>query len=93
MDLLVLDDFALSPLKDAERRDLLEILEDRHDRASTLITSQIPVKVWHAAIGEETLADAICDRLVHGAHKIELKGASMGESKAKGKSLTEKSGE
>lgn len=93
MDLLVLDDFVLSPLKDAERRDLLEILEDRHDRASTLITSQLPVKAWHAAIGEETLADAICDRLVHGAYKIELKGTSMRESKAKGNSPTEKSGE
>ncbi len=91
IDLLVIDDFALSPLKDAERRDLLEILEDRHDRASTLLTSQLPVKAWHAAIGEETLADAICDRLIHGAHKIELKGASMREGKAKGKTQAEMS--
>jgi DNA replication protein len=91
MELLVIDDFALSPLKDAERRDLLEILEDRHDRASTIITSQLPIKAWHAAIGEETLADAICDRLIHGAYKIELKGASLREARAKGKTQTEKS--
>lgn len=90
MDLLVIDDFALSPLKDAERRDLLEILEDRHERASTLITSQLPTKAWHAAIGEETLADAICDRLIHGAFKIELKGASLREGKAKAKTLAGK---
>jgi DNA replication protein DnaC len=82
-ELLVIDDFALTPLKDQERRDLLEILEDRHERASTLLTSQLPVKAWHEAIGEPTLADAICDRLVHAAHKIELKGASLRERKAK----------
>jgi DNA replication protein DnaC len=90
MDLLVIDDFALSPLKDSERRDLLEILEDRHERASTLITSQLPIKAWHAAIGEETLADAICDRLIHGAFKIELKGASLREGKARTKTSTAK---
>ena len=66
----MLDDFALSPLKDQERRDLLEILEDRYDRASTLVTSQLPVKAWHEVIGEATLADAICDRLIPGAYKI-----------------------
>ena len=76
-ELLVLDDFALTPLKDLERRDLLEILEDRHDRASTLVTSQLPVKAWHEVIGEATLADAICDRLIPAAHKIELKGLSL----------------
>lgn len=84
-ELLVLDDFALTPLQDQERRDLLEILEDRHERASTLVTSQLPVKQWHEAIGEATLADAICDRLIHGAHKIELKGPSLREAKARGK--------
>jgi DNA replication protein DnaC len=84
-DLLVLDDFALTPLKDQERRDLLEILEDRHERASTLVTSQLPVKSWHEAIGEPTLADAICDRLIHAAHRIELKGASLREAKARSK--------
>jgi DNA replication protein DnaC len=87
-ELLVLDDFALTPLKDQERRDLLEILEDRHERASTLVTSQLPVKQWHEAIGEATLADAICDRLIHGAHKIELKGPSLREAKARGKKPT-----
>lgn len=84
-ELLVIDDFALTPLKDQERRDLLEILEDRHERASTLITSQLPVKAWHEAIGEPTLADAICDRLVHCAHRIELKGPSLREPKARAK--------
>ena len=82
-ELLVLDDFALTPLKDQERRDLLEILEDRHERASTLVTSQLPVKAWHEAIAEATLADAICDRLVHAAHRIELKGGSLREAKAR----------
>ena len=84
-DLLVIDDFALAPLKDQERRDLLEILEDRHERASTIMTSQLPVKQWHEAIGEPTLADAICDRLIHGAHKIDLKGPSQRDPKAKAK--------
>ena len=87
-ELVVLDDFALTPLKDQERRDLLEILEDRHERASTLVTSQPPVKQWHEAIGEPTLADAICDRLVHGAHRIELKGPSLREPKAKARRST-----
>ena len=73
----VIDDFALTPL--------LEILEDRHERASTLVTSQLPVKQWHEAIGEATLADAICDRLIHTAHRIELKGASLREAKARAK--------
>lgn len=84
-EVLVIDDFALAPLKDQERRDLLEILEDRHELASTIMTSQLPVKQWHEAIGEPTLADAICDRLVHGAHKIDLKGPSQRDPKAKAK--------
>jgi len=82
-ELLVIDDFALAPLKDQERRDLLEILEDRYERGSTLVTSQLVVKAWHEAIGEATLADAICDRLVHCAHRIELKGPSLREPKAR----------
>jgi DNA replication protein DnaC len=82
-DLLVIDDFALSPLKDQERRDLLEILEDRSERASTLVTSQLSSKNWHEVIGEATLADAICDRLIHGAHQIDLKGTSQREPRAK----------
>ena len=76
-DLLILDDFGLAPLSDAERRDLLELLEDRHHRRATLITSQLPFNHWHEAIGNPTLADAILDRLVHQAHRITLKGASM----------------
>jgi DNA replication protein DnaC len=82
-DLLVLDDWLLTPSKDSERRDLLEVVEDRHERASTLITSQLPVKAWHDALGEPTIADSICDRLIHGAHRIELKGGSMRETRAK----------
>ncbi len=80
-----LDDWLLAPLKDAERRDLLEVIEDRYERGSTLIASQLPVTAWHGLIGDATLADAICDRLVHRAHKITLKGPSMREVRAKGK--------
>ena len=84
IDLIVLDDWLLGPLKDAERRDLLEVIEDRTERRSTLIASQVPVTSWHDVIGDPTLADAICDRLVHRAHKIMLKGASQRELRAKG---------
>jgi DNA replication protein DnaC len=80
--LLVLDDWALHPLTDAGRRDLLEILEDRHGRRSTLVTSQLPVATWHDALGDPTLADAILDRLVHNAHRIELRGESMRKRQA-----------
>ncbi len=76
-DLLVIDDWGLAPLKETERRDLLEVVEDRHQRASTLITSQLPVKAWYDAIADPTLADAICDRLIPGSHKIHMKGPSM----------------
>jgi DNA replication protein DnaC len=74
---LVIDDWGLAALNDSERGDLLEILEDRHNRASTIVTSQLPVKHWHEIIGNPTLADAILDRLVHNAYSIELKGESM----------------
>jgi DNA replication protein DnaC len=77
LPLLILDDWGLSPLQAAERHDLLEVLEDRYDRASTLVTSQFPISTWHETIGEPTLADAILDRLIHQAHKITLKGESM----------------
>lgn len=77
IDVLVLDDFAMAPMTDAHRRDLLEIIDDRYQRRSTLVTSQIPQKQWHAAIAEPTLADAILDRLVHNAYKIALSGKSM----------------
>jgi len=76
-DLLILDDLGTAPLSEPERHDLLEILEDRYDRRSTLVTSQLPVGHWHEAIGDPTLADAILDRLVHNAHKLALKGESM----------------
>jgi DNA replication protein DnaC len=75
--LLILDDFGLSPLTDSERRDLLEVLEDRYGRRATLLTSQLPFEHWHAVVGDTTFADAILDRLVHHAHRITLKGASM----------------
>jgi len=76
-DLLILDDWGLAPLSDENRRDLLEIVEDRHDRRATLVTSQLPVEHWHEALGDPTLADAILDRLVHNAYKITLPGESM----------------
>jgi DNA replication protein DnaC len=82
-DLLVLDDFGLAPLTTEQQRDLLEIIEDRYDRRSTLVTSQLPVKHWHDILADPTLADAILDRLVHNAYKIELKGESMRKSKSK----------
>lgn len=76
-DLLILDDWGLAPLADRERRDLLEVLEDRHGRRATLVTSQLPLDHWHDAVGDPTFADAILDRLVHQAHRITLKGTSM----------------
>nr|WP_320011288.1 IS21-like element helper ATPase IstB [uncultured Desulfobulbus sp.] len=81
-DLLVLDDYGLVPLGREQRHDLLEILEDRHGLKSTLVTSQLPVDHWHEQIGDPTVADAILDRLVHTAHKIQLKGESMRKKKA-----------
>lgn len=80
--LLILDDFGLAPLTDSERRDLLEVLEDRYGRRATLVTSQLPFDHWHAVMGDATFADAILDRLVHNAHKITLKGASMRRKKS-----------
>ena len=81
LDLLVIDDFAISPIGPAERCDLLELLDDRIGARSTLITSQLPVKAWHTYLGDPTLADAILDRVVHSSHKIELKGTrSMRDS-------------
>lgn len=77
VELLVIDDFGLAPLSDATVRDLLEVLDDRYDRASTIITSQLPLDQWHAYLGDRTVADAILDRLVHNAYKFALKGDSM----------------
>jgi DNA replication protein DnaC len=76
IDLLVLDDWALSPLRDQDRRDLLEIFEDRYGTGSTLLTSQLPPEHWHDHLGEATVADAICDRLLHNTHRIALQGPS-----------------
>ncbi len=88
MELLAIDDWLLAPLRDGERRDLLEVIEDRSERASTLIASQLTIKNWHASIGDPNLADSICDRLVHHAHRIELKGPSMRDPKAESKPAT-----
>lgn len=82
LKVLILDDWGIAPLRDTERRDLLEILEDRHNLTSTIITSQLPVSQWHDMIGDPTIADAILDRVVHNAHKIELKGESVRKIKA-----------
>ena len=72
----VVDDWGLAPVQDPERRDLLEILEDRYGTRSTIITSQLPPAQWHDHLGDATLADAICDRLLHNAHRLVLKGPS-----------------
>jgi len=77
VEVLILDDWGLTPLTPEHRRDLLEVIEDRHARRSTIVTSQLPVKKWHDFIGDPTLADAILDRLVHRAHTFALKGGSM----------------
>jgi DNA replication protein DnaC len=82
LELLAIDDWLLAPLRDTERRDLIEVIEDRSERASTLIATQLPAKDWHAAIGDPNLADAMCDRLLHNAHRLELKGPSMRKTKA-----------
>jgi len=81
VQLLILDDLFISPLSDPERKDLLEIIEDRHGQTTTVITSQYPTKEWHHLIGEPTIADAICDRLLHHCYKIELKGEVIRKSK------------
>lgn len=83
IDTLVIDDWGLAVLDDVHRRDLLEVLDDRHGARSTIVTSQLPVEHWHAAIGNATLADAILDRLVHNAHQIDLRGDSMRKKRAR----------
>lgn len=80
---LILDDWGLDPLTAPQRRDLLELLDDRHGRRSTIATSQFPVDTWHKTIGDATLGDAILDRIVHNAYKITLKGESMRKRRAK----------
>lgn len=83
IDLLAIDDFAIAPLKAAERNDLLELLDDRVATRATLITSQLPVTAWHEWLDDPTLADAILDRIVHASHRIALKGDSMRKKQAK----------
>lgn len=81
--ILIIDDWGLEILKRTQRTDLLDVLEDRHDRGSTIITSQLPTQHWHEVIGDPTLADAILDRLLHNAHKLVLKGESMRKKKTR----------
>jgi len=89
LDVLVLDDLLITPLKDTERRDLLEVLEDRYDQRSTVVTSQVPTKTWHEMLADPTVADAICDRLVHNAHMLSLKGPSIRKKRGLGEKNTE----
>ena len=88
VDLLILDDWGPEPLTAEQRRDLLEIVDDRYDKGSLLITSQVPVSRWHEIIGDMTLGDAILDRVVHRAHRLELKGASLRKRRATPNGLT-----
>jgi DNA replication protein DnaC len=83
VQLLILDDWGLEPLDAQARHDLLEILEERHGRRSTIVTSQIPIEQWHQVIGDPTYADAILDRLIHNAHRIDLHGESLRKTQAK----------
>ena len=87
VQVLILDDWGLSVLTGPERRDLLEILDDRHGRSSTIVTSQVPVDAWHDLIGDPTLGDAILDRLVHNAHRLQLAGESMRKQNARARPL------
>jgi DNA replication protein DnaC len=89
LDLLVIDDFAISPMGPPERNDLLELLDDRISSRSTLITSQLPFRAWHTYLNDPTLADAILDRVVHSSHKIELKTSkSMRDADGAGQDRT-----
>lgn len=80
-DLLILDDFGIQPLDAQSRTILMEVIEDRHEKRSTLLTSQVPVNKWFDVIGEQTVADAILDRIIHDAHRLELKGESLRKKK------------
>jgi DNA replication protein DnaC len=83
IDVLVIDDWAMAPLSESERRDFWEICEDRYQVRSTILTSQLPVSRWHEQIGDPTLADGILDRLVHNAHRIEMRGDSMRKNRGR----------
>lgn len=74
---LILDDWGIDQLDRQARRDLLEVLEDRYAKSSTIITSQLPIEMWHHFIGDDTIADAVCDRVINNAHKIQITGDSM----------------
>ncbi|GAI85670.1 unnamed protein product [marine sediment metagenome] len=76
-DVIILDDWGLSVLTESQRKDLLELIEDRYSLRSTIIATQLPITKWHEVINDQTIADAILDRLVHNAHKINMKGGSM----------------
>ncbi len=89
VDLLILDDWGLTPLRDQDRRDLLEVVEDRDGTRSTLIASQIPVDSWHDYLGDPTVADAIADRLLHSAHRLALTGPSRRKDRKKPPSTTD----
>ena len=86
IDVLVIDDWAMAPLQEAERREIWEVFDDRYQTRSTILTSQLPVARWHEQIGDPTLADGILDRLVHNAHRIEMKGDSMRKNRPKANS-------
>lgn len=86
-DLLIIDDFGLVPIDNQNRAALMEIVEDRHKKASMIITSQLPVNCWYEVIGEKTIADAILDRIVHDAHRIELKGESLRKTRDRQKNM------
>ena len=83
INLLILDDFGVSPLKATEARDLLEIVEDRTNQSSLIVTSQLPIEEWHGYLHNATIADAILDRIVHNAYKIEIEGPSQRKENAK----------
>lgn len=85
VQLLILDDWGIAPLSAEQRRDLLEVIDDRHQRGSTIITSQVPIDHWHEVIADPTIADAVLDRVVHNAHRLTLKGESMRKITARGK--------
>jgi len=89
VEVLVLDDFGLQPLTDAQAADLLEVIEDRAGRRSTIVTSQLPIAHWHEGLGEPTIADAILDRLLHGAHRLELRGESRRRSEPASTTIVE----
>ncbi|HEY6266648.1 MAG TPA: ATP-binding protein [Candidatus Acidoferrum sp.] len=83
IDVLAIDDWAMAPMAEAERRDFWEIAEDRYQTRSMMLTSQLPVSRWHEQIGDPTLADSILDRLVHNAHRIEMRGESMRKQRSR----------